>query len=145
MLQNDRMKTCDYMMLCKGVDRNWKAGLHRLLRGQAHGHGPTPIDGTTREISGLADRADHHCHFIFKLEDFTGDLLDLDLLNLFAIERPERKRRVKRAVHGPAPSGPKGALGAGNFYGLVMFERCERLRNNGVAAARKMHDRAKIV
>src|SRR3954467_5713741 len=52
---------------------------------------------------------------------------------------------MQGAVHGPAPRSPEGALGAGNFHRLMMFESCKRLRYDRVRAARKMYDRGEVV
>ena len=79
---------------------------------------------------------------IFQFEYFAGNFVDWDFLNLLAIERPQRKLGVQRAVHRAAPGGPKRALRAGDLYGLMMFERGQSLRNDGIGSAREMDDRA---
>src|SRR5215213_7558250 len=132
------MKLRYYMMLRHRTDRNRCAGFNRLLRSKAHGHRPAAIGGATRKLAAVADRADQHRHLVVQLEYFAGDFVDLNFLNLFAIERAERERRMQRAVHGTAPRRPERAFGASHLHGLMMFERGERLRNDGISSSRKM-------
>src|SRR6187200_1412045 len=139
------IQTRYYMMLGHGIECNRTAAFDRLLRRKTHGDGPATIGGATRKLATLPDRADEHRHLVFQLEHFARDFIDRDLLNLFAVESSERKRGVQRTVYGAAPGRPECTLGAGNFYGLMVFESCKRLRNHGVCALRKMQDCREVV
>jgi hypothetical protein len=79
-------------LLSERIDRNRFARLDGLLSSEAHGDGPAAVGRAAGELASLAYRADQHRHLIFQLENFARDFVDRDLLNLFAIECPQRKR-----------------------------------------------------
>ena len=107
-------------------------------RRQAHGDRPTAVFAAAGH--GVPSRMARTMAPISSTSSYTSPLFLAigTSIDLVAAGRLQGERRLERAVHGAAPAGPQGTLGAGELGRLMMLPAGQRLRDHGVAPRGKV-------